>query len=148
MNISLFKRTDLPLLYWIFHCYLCFTSKTRTGKPAFASLAARDQEGENYTPPKECPSQKCKTNKQAGEVGINPMTDPGDERYISLDLDDFYGKCRYICMIIYSFKTTTNYTCSSCSIISRSPFTTIRIMKVARIWMSIIINNVNVNIIN
>merc|ERR1719182_1098469 len=31
-------------------------------------------EGENYTPPKECPSLKCKDNKQAGKLNSNMRT--------------------------------------------------------------------------
>jgi len=31
-------------------------------------------EGENYTPPKECPSQRCKDNKQAGKLQSNIRT--------------------------------------------------------------------------
>jgi DNA replication licensing factor MCM7 len=31
-------------------------------------------EGENYTPPKECPSQRCKDNKQAGKLNSNVRT--------------------------------------------------------------------------
>merc|ERR1719201_2041645 len=31
-------------------------------------------EGENYTPPKECPSQRCKDNKQAGRLNSNVRT--------------------------------------------------------------------------
>ena len=37
-----------------YHCDTC-------GSEIFQSV-----EGENYTPPKECPSQKCKDNKQSG----------------------------------------------------------------------------------
>merc|ERR1719386_493287 len=31
-------------------------------------------EGENYTPPKECPSQRCRENKQAGRLNSNVRT--------------------------------------------------------------------------
>jgi len=31
-------------------------------------------EGENYTPPKECPSQRCRDNKQAGKLNSNVRT--------------------------------------------------------------------------
>jgi DNA replication licensing factor MCM7 len=31
-------------------------------------------EGENYTPPKECPSQRCQDNKQAGKLNSNVRT--------------------------------------------------------------------------
>jgi len=45
-----------------YHCETC-------GSEIFQSV-----EGENYTPPKECPSQKCKTNKQAGNLRSNIRT--------------------------------------------------------------------------
>merc|ERR1719353_2530380 len=31
-------------------------------------------EGENYTPPKECPSQRCRDNKVAGKLNCNVRT--------------------------------------------------------------------------
>ncbi|CAK9057933.1 DNA replication licensing factor MCM7 (Minichromosome maintenance protein 7) (OsMCM7), partial [Durusdinium trenchii] len=45
-----------------YHCETC-------GSEIFQSV-----EGENYTPPKECPSQKCRDNKQSGNLRCNIRT--------------------------------------------------------------------------
>ncbi|CAJ1330092.1 unnamed protein product [Effrenium voratum] len=45
-----------------YHCEMC-------GSEIFQSV-----EGEGYTPPKECPSQKCKDNKQTGHLRCNIRT--------------------------------------------------------------------------
>jgi len=45
-----------------YHCEVC-------GAEIFQSV-----ESENYTPPKECPSQRCRDNKQAGKLRCNIRT--------------------------------------------------------------------------
>mmetsp|Transcript_79759 Transcript_79759/g.140790 ORF Transcript_79759/g.140790 Transcript_79759/m.140790 type:complete len:794 (-) Transcript_79759:105-2486(-) len=45
-----------------YHCELC-------GSETFQSV-----EGERYTPPKECPSQRCKDNKQSGKLRCDIRT--------------------------------------------------------------------------
>lgn len=45
-----------------YHCEVC-------GSEIFQSV-----DGERYTPPKECPSQRCKDNKQAGKLRCNIRT--------------------------------------------------------------------------
>eukprot|EP00933_Yihiella_yeosuensis_P057167 TRINITY_DN5678_c0_g1_i1.p1 TRINITY_DN5678_c0_g1~~TRINITY_DN5678_c0_g1_i1.p1 ORF type:complete len:810 (-),score=187.50 TRINITY_DN5678_c0_g1_i1:331-2760(-) len=45
-----------------YHCEIC-------GSEVFQSV-----EGERYTPPKECPSQRCRDNKQSGKLRCNIRT--------------------------------------------------------------------------
>eukprot|EP00931_Biecheleriopsis_adriatica_P022299 TRINITY_DN1436_c0_g1_i2.p1 TRINITY_DN1436_c0_g1~~TRINITY_DN1436_c0_g1_i2.p1 ORF type:complete len:800 (+),score=213.58 TRINITY_DN1436_c0_g1_i2:75-2474(+) len=45
-----------------YHCEVC-------GSEVFQSV-----EGERYTPPKECPSQRCRDNKQSGKLRCNIRT--------------------------------------------------------------------------
>ncbi|CAL1133149.1 unnamed protein product [Cladocopium goreaui] len=59
VNVSQVKPKVEVVTY---HCEMC-------GSEVFQSV-----EGENYTPPRECPAQKCRDNKQSGNLRCNIRT--------------------------------------------------------------------------